>query len=110
MPPTMLYPIHHENDEWHAPDVFFVPGVSLSSGKAAAFLGVSRHTLIRYADELELTVLRRSYTAYRYFLVSELKQLREEINTLSKDDALDPKVTGKGIVTLSNHTKKRKRR
>lgn len=109
MPPTKPYPIHHENDKWGAPDVFFVPGVSLSSGRAAAFLGVSRHTLIRYADELGLTVLRKPYTFHRYFLVSELKHLREVIDTLSTDDALDLKVIRDGIVTSSKRGRSRKK-
>ena len=82
------YPSYHENDIWEdIPDyVFRLQSISLGTVNAAKFLGMSHMSLLKYADDLGLTVLRRPGNSRRYFLVSELKELKEAMNGVTLDD------------------------
>jgi hypothetical protein len=41
------YPMRFENEIWAPPKWVYAKGVSLSSGKAAKFLGLHRYTLVQ---------------------------------------------------------------
>lgn len=84
----MKYPTEFRKEVWNAPDWVMKKGVSMSSGKAAKFLGMTRSTLIKHADDYGLTVIRRQSDRSIFFLVSELERLEKEIHHLSYKDII----------------------
>ena len=97
------YPLYHENDVWlDIPEfVFSMKRIVLGTKNAAKFLGTSHMSLLKYADDLGLTVIRRPGSSRRYFLVSELTELREAMSSVTLDDL------EKGIEFGLSRTKKK---
>ncbi len=70
------YPKRHGREIHNAPEWLFDRHAhqTLSSGKAAEYLGMPRDSLIRRTDEMGLTVLWTS-ERWRYYLISELEEV-----------------------------------
>lgn len=85
----MKYPREFRKEIWNAPRWMMKRGVSLSSGKAAEFLGMDRSTLVIHADALGLTVIRRPADRHIFFLISELEELRERLHRLTYGDVIE---------------------
>ena len=84
----MKYPREFRKEIWNAPRWIMKQDVSLSSGKAAEFLGMDRTSLVIHADALGLTVIRRPADRRIFFLKSEISDLKERIESLTYDDIL----------------------
>jgi len=82
------WPLIHENDVLNPPRWCFLPGMSMLSTPAARYLGISRPTLVRHADAYGLSVLREPITARRFFLVSELRELKRQMEEASIGDLM----------------------
>lgn len=82
------WPLVHENDVLNPPGWCLAPGVSMLSTPAAKFLGTSRKSLVRYADIYGLSVIREPITARRYFLVSELRELKHQMENAKIGDLM----------------------
>lgn len=82
------YPSYHQNDLWDdIPDfIFSIKSITLGTVNAAKFLGMSHMSLLKHADALGLTVIRRPGNSWRYFLVSELTELKEAMSSVTLDD------------------------
>jgi hypothetical protein len=68
---------------YNAPGWIFFPGMSMQIGDAARELGVSIPTLKKYMPTLGLTIYRHPTTNNRYFLVSEIQELKELLPTIT---------------------------
>lgn len=90
--PRNHYPRRFRREVWDPPAWVFAPGVTLSSGRAAKFLGIgkngNRHILIKHADNYGLTVIRRGRDKRTYFLMSELKALKREMGEVTLRDVM----------------------
>lgn len=99
----------HERDIWNPPGWVYAPTVTMSTGKAAAFLGVAHCTLVRHTDEWGFTTYRNS-AFYRYYLISELKAFKRELGELTVADIRRAIKGGKnGLETANQKAGKRKR-
>lgn len=78
----------YKGDIWNPPAWSLTPGVTLSPDKAAAILGISRNTLMKYTDDYGLSVIRPPGTSQRRFLVSEIKTLKGMREEISREDIL----------------------
>lgn len=87
------YPERHAREVCNAGRWVYVPGVTLGSVKAARMLNMSRVTLLKYADAMGLTVIRDA-SMRRYFLVSELLRVRQEMESVGRRD-VEKSVRGK---------------
>lgn len=90
--PRNHYPRRFRRELWDPPAWVFAPGVTLSSGRAAKFLGIgktgNRHILIKRADDYGLTVIRRGSDKRIYFLMSELIRLKDERGKVTAGDVM----------------------
>ena len=93
------YPKQFANEIWDPPKWVYAKGVSLSSGKAAKFLGLHRYTLVQNADSYGLTVIRRGTDKRIFFLVTELNQLKEALQNVTRRDVIRA-AKGKGNAVL----------
>jgi len=89
------YPREFRKEIWDPPEWVLSPGVTLTSGRAAAFLGIAnRHILVSRADDYGLTVIRRGRNKRIYFLRSELIALRDAMGKVTAQDVIRVKEKG----------------
>lgn len=72
-----IYPEYHQNEVWDVPQWVFSSVYTMTPKEAARELGVSRPTLIKYSDELGLTVYR-NWNRWRFYSRHEIMQLKKE--------------------------------
>lgn len=88
-----VVPLSFKKEVHNAADWVFLTCTSMGVPKAARYLGIGYHCLLKNVDRFGLTVVYRnrggkSGRVDKYFLVSELKRLKEKIESLSFEDAL----------------------
>lgn len=99
----------HERDIWNPPAWVYAPTVTMTTGKAAAFLGIAPTTLVKYTDLWGFTTYRNS-AFYRYYLISELEAFRRESGELTATDISRAIKGGQnGLETVNQKAGKRKR-
>jgi len=103
------YIARHEGDVWNPPAWVFAPTVTMPIGKAAAFLGIAKITLIRNSDLWGFTVYRTSGHR-RYYLISELEAFKSTAPLLTASDIKRANRGGKnGLQTVDKKLRRRKR-
>lgn len=85
------YPQYHKNEVWDAPDWIFSSLYTMTPKEAAMELGVSRPTLVKYTDELGLTVYR-NWNRWRYYSRQEIMELKKEAREKSIQEIMKRKV------------------
>ena len=99
----------HERDIWNPPKWVYAPTVTMTTGKAAAFLGIGHSTLIMHTDKWGFTTYRNS-AFYRYYLISELEAFKRQSGELTATDISRATKGGKnGLETANQKAGKRKR-
>lgn len=88
------YPDYHVNEVWDAPDWIFSSLYTVTPKEAARELGVSRPTLLKYSDALELTVYR-NWNRWRYYSRHEIMKLKEEAQERPLEEIMKQRATGK---------------
>ena len=88
------YPDYHVNEVWDAPDWIFSSLYTMNPKEAARELGVSRPTLLKYSDALELTVYR-NWNRWRYYSRHEIMKLKEEAQERPLEEIMKQRATGK---------------
>ena len=81
------YPQYHKNEVWDPPDWVFSSVYTMTPKEAARELGISRPTLVRYTDELGLTVYR-NWNRWRYYSRQEIMELKEEARSKSIQEVM----------------------
>ena len=103
------YVARHVKDVWNPPAWVYAPAVTMTVGKAAAFLGVTRGILIKNTDLWGFTVYR-SGAYYRHYLISELEAFKNNAPELTASDIKRATKGGKnGLETANQKIGKRKR-
>lgn len=103
------YVSRHRNDVWNPPAWVYAPTVTMTVGKAAKFLGITRLNLIQHTDLWGFTVYR-SGAYYRYYLISELEAFKTKAPQLTASDIKRATKGGtNGLETVNQKARKRKR-
>jgi len=89
------YPREFRKEIWDPPDWVLSDGVTMTTGRAAVFLGIAnRGILVNNADHYGLTVIRRGINKHIYFLKSELVTLKEAMAKITAEDVIRAKEKG----------------
>ena len=104
------YPQNHQNEIWDAPRFIFSRGVTIGSLKASRYLGMCYPTFLASVDDFGLTVLRKPDSHRRYFLKSELRDVKIAIANLSAEDIVNTRGAIREIPALKQAAKKRRRK
>lgn len=84
--------------------------MTLGSLKAARYLGMCYPTFLASVDDFGLTVLRKPDSHRRYFLKSELRDLKVAIANLSAEDLVKKKGAIREIPAINQAARKRRRK
>lgn len=104
------YPSYHKKEIYNAPEAFFLTGATKGANKAAEYLGISYPALLRYTDDLGLTVIRRQCRSRndRHYLVSELRELKWIMANLSPEDVIKAGGIDREVSILQDFAKKKR--
>lgn len=104
------YPSYHQNEIYNAPEVLFLTGATKGATRAAKYLGISYPALLRYTDDLGLTVIRRQCRSRndRHYLMSELRELKGIMETLSRADVIKVGGNDREVSILQDFAEKKR--
>jgi len=93
LPDHKVHPTRFEREVHNAAAWMYLPTTSLGAAKAAKFLGLGYYALLKNVDLFGLTVLFRNRKGTtgrvdKYFLKSELINLKHKLESVTMKDAL----------------------